>query len=286
MSVASDIRVLEVRAALGESPTWDAAARALWFVDIEGRALLRLAVESGAVRRWAMHAKPGCLALCTSGRLLVGMGGALHLFSPDSGRLERFADIEPDRAENRLNDAKVAPDGAYWVGTMNDTGGLAPTGALYRVTADGRVEKKRDGLVVSNGLAWSADGTTMFHSDSRARWIRRFRHAPGTGALSEEKLIAEPSDEIGRPDGAATDVEGAYWSAGVSAGCINRWSPDGALLERIDLPVPNPTMPCFCGADMRTVYVTSLVRTPHANAGALVVLRSAVAGVPVARFPL
>jgi sugar lactone lactonase YvrE len=286
MSVASAITVLEVRAELGESPVWDPVAGVLWFVDIEGRAVVRLEPVTGAVRRWTMPDKPGCLALCASGRLLVGMSGALHLFTPASGALERFVDVEVDRPGNRLNDAKTAPDGAFWVGSMNDTGAFTPTGALYRVTADGRVEKKRDGLIVSNGLAWSADGAMMFHSDSRGRWIRRFRHATGTGALSEESLIAEPDDATGRPDGAATDVEGNYWSAGVSAGCLNRWSRDGALLERIELPVPNPTMPCFCGDDLRTVYVTSLVRTPHVDAGALVKLRSAVAGVPVARFPL
>jgi sugar lactone lactonase YvrE len=109
---------------------------------------------------------------------------------------------------------------------------------------------------------------------------------PHAGALADETLIAEPDEATGRPDGAATDRAEVYWSAGVSAGCINRWSSDGLLLERIALPVPNPTMPCFGGEDLRTVFVTSLVRTPHANAGAVVTLRSSVAGVPVAQFPL
>lgn len=286
MSVASEIRVLDVRAELGESPVWDDREGMLWFVDIEGRAVVRLDPSSGEDRRWPMPDKPGCVALCESGRLLVGMAGALHLFAPGDGTLERFAAVETDRPGNRLNDAKVAPDGAFWVGSMNDTGAFTPTGALYRVSADGRVEKKRDGLIVSNGLAWSADGATMFHSDSRGKWIRRYRHTMGSGALTGETLIAAPQDATGRPDGAATDLAGAYWSAGVSAGCLNRWAADGVLLERIALPVPNPTMPCFCGADMRTVFVTSLVRTPHANAGAAVMLRSSVAGVPVARFPV
>ena len=41
-------------------------------------------------------------------------------------------------------------------------------GALYRVTPQGRIERKAEGYAVSNGLAWSPDGRIMYHSDSTA----------------------------------------------------------------------------------------------------------------------
>ena len=279
--------ILPFRTRLGESPVWDARSRALWFVDVHAPAVHRLDVASGRLDAWPMPERCGSIGLCESGRVLVALRRSLHLLAPATGRLEHFTDVELDApAGNRLNDGKVAPDGSFWVGSMDDTPALDPTGSLYRVTADGRVQKKATGLRVSNGLAWSADARTLFHSDSRGIWIRRYRHDPASGEISDMRVIAEPTLEQGRPDGAAVDVEGYYWSAGVSAGCLNRWSPEGELVERIALPMPNPTLPCFAGDDMKTLYVTSLVRDPHANAGCTVRLEVNVAGVPVARFAL
>lgn len=281
------LEILPFRTELGESPTWDAASRALWFVDVHAPAVHRLDLATGRLDAWPMPERCGSIGLCRNGRILVALRRSLHLLAPATGKLEHFTDVELDAPEgNRLNDGKVAPDGSFWVGSMDDTPALEPTGSLYRVTADGRVQRKAKGLRVSNGLAWSADGRTMFHSDSRGIWIRRYRYDRASGEISDMRVIAEPTLEQGRPDGAATDVEGAYWSAGVSAGCLNRWSSDGDLVERVALPVPNPTMPCFAGDDMKTLYVTSLVRDPHASAGRTVRLEMDVAGVPVVRFAL
>jgi|SRR5690242_17766415 sugar lactone lactonase YvrE len=279
------MEVLPLRTQLGESPVWDAQLRCLWFIDIRAPALHRLDAGTQRVETWPMPEPIGSLGLCRSDRLLIALQHSLHFFDPRTGKRERFVVFNDEPEHNRLNDGKVAPDGAFWVGSMDaDTTQRRPTGVLYRVDAGGRVEPKAHGLKVSNGLAWSADGKTMYHSDSSLQWIHRYRHE--NGALSDETTIAAPDDAAGRPDGAATDVEGGYWSAGVSAACLNRWSTQGELLERVPLPVPNPTMPCFAGEDLKTVYVTSLTRTPHENAGAMVRLRLSVAGVPVARFPL
>ena len=40
-------------------------------------------------------------------------------------------------------------------------------------------------------------------------------------------------------------MDGLYWSAGVSAACLNRFAPDGDAVAQMPLPVPGPTMPCF-----------------------------------------
>ena len=283
------MELLPVRTRLGESPVWDAGRGCLWFVDITAPALHRLDPATGKVDTWPMPELIGSIALCQSGRLLLALQHSLHFFDPRTGRRERFVVLDGEPEHNRLNDGKVAPDGAFWVGSMDaDTSERRPTGILYRIDASGKAERKSAGLKVSNGLAWSADGETMYHSDSSLQWIKRYRHEGGEarGRLSGETVICEPDEKTGRPDGAATDVEGGYWSAGVSAGCLNRWSREGKLLERVALPVPNPTMPCFAGEDMKSVYVTSLTRTPHEHAGAMVRLRLPVAGVPVERFPL
>jgi sugar lactone lactonase YvrE len=114
---------------------------------------------------------------------------------------------------------------------------------------------------------------------------------PATAEICGRKRIRTLTNEEGRPDGAACDDEGAYWSCGISAGCINRFDRDGTLLNKIEAPVPAPTMLAFGGKDMRTAYVTSLSDgladrglADHPNRGRLFAIDLGVAGVPVARF--
>ena len=98
-------------------------------------------------------------------------------------------------------------------------------------------------------------------------------------------------EALGRPDGAAIDTLGNYWSAGVSAGCLNRFAPDGRYLSRLELPCRAPTMPCFGGEDFGTLFVTTLVRPgqtlhPTGLDGALLGLRTGAHGVAARRWAL
>lgn len=274
--------VLPIHTALGESPVWDAARQALWLVDIEARRLLCMDWPGLRVQHWDLPETVASIGLCRDGRLLLALKSSVHLFDPATARLTLFAAVEIDRPGNRLNDGKVGPDGSFWVGSMDDATKSQTTGALYQVFADGRVVRRIDGLVTSNGLAWSADGLRLFHSDSRGRFIKSYRY--NGGALTDGQLIASPTDAQGRPDGAATDVDGGYWSAGVSAACLNRYTDGGRVIERVALPVAHPTMPCFGGPAMTTLFVTSLVTTDAVASGQLLSFDAGVAGVPVPHF--
>src|SRR3954471_19982588 len=113
--------------------------------------------------------------------------------------LSLLVSLDDEPRTNRLNDGKVGPDGAFWVGTMDDRAAKEPVAALYRVTADGKTERKITGLVVSNGLAWSGDGCMMFHSDSRACWIDRWAFDPETGHIAGRTRLRTLANEEGRP---------------------------------------------------------------------------------------
>ena len=290
-----DFRALnDVRCELGEGPVFDAGRNAFWYCDILARAIHRHDLASGATRSFAFPSEVGSLGLCRSGRLIVALRHTVGLFDPDSEHFDEIAHIEMERgADTRLNDGKVGPDGAFWVGTMDDRGLPArePIGALYRVTAGGTVERKVDGVAVSNGLAWSPDGRTMFHSDSAGPWLDRWDFDPATGMIGNRTRIATLDNDTGRPDGAAMDADGFYWSAGVSAARLNRIDRDGRIVASYPVPVAAPTMPCFGGPDMRTLFVTSLRigRAPellekYPLTGVTIVGESPVAGAPVGLF--
>jgi sugar lactone lactonase YvrE len=276
---------------LAESPLWDGLNNRLYWVDIPAGNVHALDFSDRHRAHWHFDGPVGSLGLAQSGKLVIAIAGSVHLFDSTREELTLLAQVEKAFPMTRLNDGKVGPDGAFWVGSMDERPAKEEIGALYRVNSDGRVERKIDGLKVSNGLAWSQDSKFLFHSDSRGPWIDRWSFDSATGEISGRKRLRTLSEAEGRPDGAACDAEGGYWSCGVSAGCLNRFGIDGSLLEQIVVPVPAPTMLCFGASDMRTAFVTSLrdgldpaKLADYPHAGKIFALHLGVAGVPIHRF--
>lgn len=247
--------VWDSRCTVGESPVWDSAARRVLFCDIQAKRINAYSVDGGAQQSWQLPEVVGSFGLCRSGRLVVALRHRVVLLDPHTGAVTPLTAPVDEPPTNRMNDGKVGPDGCFWVGSMDESRPRKPTGALYRVTPDGRIERKAEGYAVSNGLAWSPDGRTMYHADSTSGIIETWDFDVASGRLANHRVLATLSNEEGRPDGAACDVDGNYWAAGVSAGCINKFSPQGKLLEKLPFPVPRPTMPCFADGQL---YVTSL----------------------------
>ena len=107
------------------------------------------------------------------------------LFDPVSGARQVVASVTHARPAMRLNDGKVGPDGAFWVGSMDSEGEAAK---LYRVAPDGAVRIVAEGIATSNGLAWNAAATRLYHSDSRgSMWIDCWDFDIGNGATGNRR---------------------------------------------------------------------------------------------------
>jgi sugar lactone lactonase YvrE len=283
--------VLDARAELGESPVWSAEERALYWVDTYAPALHRLDVTTGQTKRWDMPKRIGSFGLRERGGAVVALEDGVYLFDFERPSPTFLTGPERQPPGTRFNDGKVSPDGRFFAGTMDDETLTRPLGSLYRLDPDGSLHTVVEGLIVSNGLAWTADGRTMFHSDSKGKVVWAYEYDAAGGTIANRRVVARPDEGVGRPDGAAADVEGYYWSAGISAGVLNRWAPDGRLDRAIPLPCASPTMPCFGGADLRTIFVTSLRHGLSADvlaaaplSGGIFALDVDVPGVPVGRY--
>lgn len=284
--------VLQHRAGTGESPVWSAAEQVLYWVDIVAPALHRFDPASGQNRSWPMPSAIGSIGLSRSGRILCALKSGLHWFDPADGTLHLIAHPESHLPTNRFNDGKVSPEGRFWVGSMDDRPQREPQGSLYRLDPDGTVTVHGNGYRTLNGLAWSPDGRSFYHADTRAQTVWRSAYDPATGQPGPREVFVTMQDSWGRPDGAAVDAEGCYWVCGFGAGRVNRFSPQGALLGFVQLPVRRVTMPCFAGPDLRTVYVTSACQgmSPAEQeaeplAGSLFAFQAGVPGVPVGLLP-
>jgi sugar lactone lactonase YvrE len=283
--------VLDARAELGECPVWSIPEQVLYWIDIRAPALHRLDPATAATRTWPMPSRIGSFGLRESGTgAVVALVDGFHLLDFDTGELE-FLTGPQHVPGTRFNDGKVSPDGRFWAGTMDEQSLSRPIAALYRLDPDHTLHRVVDELIVSNGLGWTGDGRTMFHSDSKGQVIWAYDYDPARGTVSDRRVVARPTEQIGRPDGGAVDEKGFYWSAGISAGVLNRWSPDGRLDRSIELPCAAPTAPCFGGPDLRTIFVTSLrhdlppdVLAAKPLSGGIFTIRVDVPGVPISRY--
>ncbi len=278
---------------LGESPLWSPLEQAFYWVDISGRTLWRHDGGSGAPQQWRLPQALGCIALgAQPGRLLAALQDGVYALSLGEGepQLALLADA-PHGSDMRFNDGRCDRQGRFWVGSLHEpTGPKAarePRGWLARLSLPEESTAPwqppfQTGLLLANGLGFSPDGRRLYFSDSHASracvWACDYdpeRGQPG------EPVPFIPALPTGRPDGAAVDAEGGYWICANDGAAVYRYTPQGRLDRRVDVPVRKPTMCAFGGPDMDLLLITSM-RPPDARPGpldgALFALRPGVAG--------
>ncbi len=274
MNPGNSVEVLgPLRDQVGESPLWSPAEQALWWVDIDGRALHRCDWATRAVRSWPTPERTGCIALHGAGGLLAAMeSGLFHLHAPAEGalRAEPVAPVAHAQPGMRFNDGRCDRAGRFWAGTMvRDTALAAPAGALYRFDRRG-LNLLLDGLITPNGLAFSADGRTMYLSDSHPGVQRIWAFdLDADGTPTRRRDFVDMRQHPGRPDGAAIDIDGGYWTCANDAGLVHRFTPDGRLDRSLRVPVDKPSMCAFAGPALDALVVTSIrpANVPPGQAG-------------------
>ena len=247
---------LDVKASLGECPLWSAAEQALYWVDINAPSLNRFDPATGGNTTMPMPESIGCFALRRDGGFIVALRGGFWLARPDGVLERKVADAPYDPSHHRFNDGRCDASGRLLAGTMNEKHD-ANSAALYRLDADFTLTRVLGGMTISNGLAFSPDGRTMYHADTPTRVIHGYDYDQGRGTPSNARVVARFTAEGDRPDGAAVDRDGCYWIAFYGGGKVGRIAPDGRILDEFPVPAMCPTMCAFGGPDLKTLYVTS-----------------------------
>jgi sugar lactone lactonase YvrE len=259
---------------LGESPFWHPQERTLYWVDIPGRQIKRLAPD-GLAETWEMPSEPGCIAPVAPGGLMIALRDGIYFATSWGGALEPVVRFSHDPSTTRFNDGKADPEGRFWAGTIYEPKD-ARRAELYCI--DMRPENGNEGQPVvqlkavnaltANGLAWSPDACTMYWADTPSHAISAWDWESRTNAMRHHRMFHQFAPKpagwrpgqpgyAGRPDGATVDSQGNYWCALFEGQRLAKLSPAGDVLDEIELPVRCPTMPCFGGDDLRTLYVTS-----------------------------
>lgn len=271
--------------ALGESPFWHPQERRLYWVDIPGRLILRTRPGETTIDTWPLPSEPGCLAPGRSGGWVMALRDGIFRARTWGGPLEPLGSLGYDTRHLRANDGKCDPLGRLWVGTLDETK-TRHDAALYSV--DGRppqapvIARHTDPaalpVTTANGLAWSPNGRTLYWADTASHRIDAWDFDDVAGRLSARRtyfqFTPKPADWLfdanpgnpasggsggygGRPDGAAVDGQGNYYVAMFEGRRICKLAPNGTLLAEWPTPVQCPTMPCFGGDDLQTLFITS-----------------------------
>ncbi len=275
--------VCAVGAQLGEGPLWSAKDQAVWFVDIKGRQVHRFDTRGGALTSWQAPEEVGFIVKATSNRFVTGLKSGLYAFAPDTGKFTLIARVDSDRPKNRLNDGYVDAAGRLWFGSM-DNEESQPTGSLYRFDARG-LQRCDENYVITNGPTTSPDGRTLYHVDTLQRVIYAFDL--NDGEISKRRVFARIDKPGAYPDGPTIDSAGCVWIGLFGGWAVQRFSPEGELLQTIDMPVANCTKLAFGGGDLRTLYITTAWKglskeqlATQPLAGGLFATRVDTAGVP------
>jgi len=286
------------RAMVGESPVWRAGEGALYWVDIVGRKILRFHLASGIRTEWILPERVACLAFGRKGGLLAGLEtGLFSVTLPEGGapgelrtaQVRKLASPAFALPGMRFNDGRCDRQGRFWAGTMvQDTAAAQAVGQLFRYDESGALSAPVvDSLIVQNGLAWSPDGRTMYLSDSHAsrRLIWAFDYDVDDAMPTNRRVFADLHDHAGRPDGAAIDADGCYWTCANDAGLVLRFAPDGRLDRRVALPAAKPSMCAFGGPGFDTLFVTTIRPEPAGeHDGYVFALSPGVRGLPEPEF--
>ncbi|WP_211473768.1 SMP-30/gluconolactonase/LRE family protein [Collimonas humicola] len=247
---------------LGECPLWHAAEASLYWVDISSMQVHRLHPADGKHAMWQLDAEPGCIGLRAGGGLVVAMRTGVAYLDTDSGALTHIADAPYDMVTARFNDGRCDAAGRFWAGTIYEPRDHA--GAQLYAIEKGVVRAAGNPVTVSNGLGFSGDSLTLYHSDTTAHRITSYEFDLASGKIGAGRVLRQfamdknAPDYGGRPDGAAVDSEDAYWCAMYEGGRLLRLSPAGEVLQEVIVPVRCPTMMAFGGPDLRTLYITSV----------------------------
>jgi sugar lactone lactonase YvrE len=252
--------VLDAKADLGEGPLWDAKRQVLYWVDMFRGELHIYDPVSGRDRAITVGQRVNTVVPRRSGGVMLAGEHGFASLDLETEHFEIVACPEGGLPGLGFNDGKCDPAGRFWAGTWPK-----PDGSLYRLDPDLSVHRMLEGVRVSNGIAWSLDGKTMYYIDSVLYRVDAFDYDLATGEIENRRVAFDIPKEMGGPDGMTIDSEGMLWVALFNGFKVTRWDPvAGRLLQTLDMPAL-PTSCAFGGPDLDQLYITTLRRWQDAE---------------------
>jgi sugar lactone lactonase YvrE len=264
-----------------EAPVWD-EARGLLFSDVLGGGVWALSPAGGVEPVVPKRRGVGGMALHAAGGVVLS-GRDVIFQGFDGARQATLLSSDVTAEAVGFNDLTTDGAGRVWVGSLAFrvfADEPVRPGHLHVIERDATVRTVSDGILLTNGLAFSPDGRTLYHSDSRAQLVRAYDVAPDATVRGWREFARVAG---GVPDGMAVAADGSLWVALADGGRVLAFAPDGSLRQELPVPLPMVTSVCFGGPGLRDLYIVTGSRGgPSERCGTIYRMAAPVPGLALA----
>ena len=257
-----------------EGPSFDRAGN-LYVTDIPFGRIFRIAPDARVELVAEYDGEPNGLKIRADGRIFITdyANGIMEL-DPVRGTVVPVLQRRYSERFSGVNDLFFAASGDMYFTDQGRTGHHDPTGRVFRIDAQGRLQCLMQNGINPNGVVTSLDESVLYVAMTNANAVWHFALMPDGGVTAVGTMI-QLSGGIG-PDGLALTADGGLVVAHPGMGAVWVFSKRGEPLYRVDSCGSELlTNIAFGGPDMKSLYIT--------DSGSGQVLR---ARLPVAGRPL
>lgn len=238
-----------------EGPSFDQDGN-LWVTDIPWGRLFKI-TPAGEVSVGAEYdGEPNGLKFHKDGRgFITCHKHGLMVLDPKTGKVEPFMERSWLERFKAVNDLVFARNGDMYFTDQGQTGLQDPSGRLYRLRVDGKLELLLNNVPSPNGLVLNKAENALFLAVTRANQIWKVTMLPD-GTVMKVGAWVQMSGGSG-PDGLAIDEDDNIAACHVGFGAVWLFSALGEPMLRINSPTGILTTNCaYGGPDNRTLFIT------------------------------
>jgi gluconolactonase len=239
-----------------EGPCFDAEGR-LYVTDIPFGRIFRIA-RDGAWQQVAEYdGWPNGLKVAPDGMLLVtDYKRGLVCIDPATGAVSPMLETARSESFKGLNDLCLGADGSIFFTDQGQTGLHDPTGRVWRLWPDGRLQQLIGTVPSPNGVVVAPDMSHVLIAVTRANQVWRLP-LQADGAVTKAGIFIHLHGGPGGPDGLAWDPEGRLLVAHTGIGTV--WRFDARAVPTLGIEScagASTTNLCLGGEDGRELFIT------------------------------
>ena len=243
------------RTSIGEGPIWNEKEGLLYFVSGFESEICTYDPRCDEVRVYPQEVNVAAIAFAADGRMLVTRADGAFFLDCKSGACQPLYDESIKILH--CNDAKVGPDGCFYVGTQSERWRRVSDkadGRLYRITPSGEVSVVIDGLILANGMDWSVGGERFYIADTGLSKVLEYEYDLQSGAMRPTGRELPAAGADGLTVNQNDELLVALWGKGEIA-VVDTHSM--TVKKRIATPARIPASCAFFGEDMKELAITT-----------------------------
>lgn len=244
------------RCIIGEGPIWNPFNKKLYQVNGYGpNEILIIDIYSGEKTIRKLDFPVSAIAFGKKGEMLISTNDGAFILNDDDTKTPLY---DPNKYQIKFgNDAKVGPDGRFYIGTQSSKRvGVSDIidGRLYSIDAKGNVKILLDNLRLSNGMEWSIDVKYFYHTDSDTGIIKEYHFDKQNGSIEFSGREVSVPGVDGFTIGQNGFLYVACWGKGHIA-VVD--TADMQIKEYISVSANIPASCCFAGENMEKLVVVT-----------------------------